>query len=123
VYLVPVSTHLVEIEHQIQLAHIPKEGIQDLHKEMYGLQIRQFVVIRIDAGAEEQARIPSVHNLGHVSKLDKVGLVLLVSRGDEAVDLHIGWLIRIFDYCSLLCGIEVAHGEAFEAHSGSPGEE
>jgi hypothetical protein len=82
---------------------------------MYRLQIRQLIIIRIDAGAKEQPRISSVHNLGHVSKLDEVGLVLLVSRGNEAVDLHVGWLIMIFDYYSMPCGGMVAHSKAFEA--------
>jgi hypothetical protein len=80
-------TNLVEIKHQIQLTHIPKEGIQDLDKEMYSLQIRQLVIVRIDACAEEEASIAAVHNFGHVAELDKVGLVFLVARGDEAMDL------------------------------------
>jgi hypothetical protein len=33
------STYLVEIEDQIQLAHVPKELVKDLHEEVYGLQI------------------------------------------------------------------------------------
>lgn len=82
---------------------------------MYSLQICQLVIICIDAGAKEQPRISSVHNLGHVSKLDEVGLVLLVSRGNEAVDLHVGWLIRIFDYYSMPWEVMIAHSEAFEA--------
>ena len=55
---------------------------------MYCFQIRQFIVIRIDAGAEEEACIPPVDDLV-VAELDKVGLVFLVSRGDEAVDLFL----------------------------------
>lgn len=35
-----LQTHLVEIKHQIQLAHIPKELIQHLHEEMYRLEVR-----------------------------------------------------------------------------------
>jgi hypothetical protein len=53
---------------------------------VYGLQIRQLVIIRIDAGAEEQARVPSVHDLV-VAELDEIRLVLLVAGRDEAVHL------------------------------------
>ena len=56
---------------------------------MYRLQIRQLVIICIDARAEEQACVPPVHDLGHVAELDKVGLVLLVARGYEAVHLAV----------------------------------
>ena len=55
---------------------------------MYRLQIRQLVVVRVDAHAKEQPRVPPVHYLQR-AKLDEVGLVLLIARGDEAVDL--GW--------------------------------
>ena len=85
--LTPSATYLVEVEHQIQLTHIPKESVQYLHKEVYSLQVCELVIIRIDASAEEQPCVPPVHNLGHVAELDKVGLVLLVAGGDEAVDL------------------------------------
>jgi hypothetical protein len=54
---------------------------------MYRLQIRQLVIIRVDAGAEEEARVPPVDDLGHVAELDEVGLVFLVAGGDEAVYL------------------------------------
>lgn len=53
---------------------------------MYRLQIRQLVIIRIHARAEEQARVPPVDDLGGAAEFDEVGLVLLVARGDEAVD-------------------------------------
>lgn len=56
---------------------------------MYRLEIRQLVVVRVHADAEEETRIPSVDNLGAALELDKVGLILLVSGGDEAVDLWI----------------------------------
>jgi hypothetical protein len=55
---------------------------------MYRLQIRQLVVVCVDAGAEEEAGIAAVHDLGHVAELDEVGLVFLVARGDQAVDLR-----------------------------------
>lgn len=87
--LAPSTTHLVEVEHQIQLAHVPKERIQHLDEEVYRLQVRQFVVVCIDARAEEQPCVPSIHDLGHIAELDEVGLVLLVARRDQAVDLGV----------------------------------
>ncbi len=75
------STYLIKIKHQIQLTHIPKKAIQHLDKEMNGLQIRQLVIVRIDAGAEEEPCVPSVDDL-IVPELDEVGLVLLVPGCD-----------------------------------------
>jgi hypothetical protein len=86
--LYDLPTHFIEIEHQIQLTHIPKETIQHLHEKMYSLQIRQFVIVRIDAGAEEESSVSSVYDL-IVAELDKVGLVLLVSGCYETVDLGV----------------------------------
>lgn len=71
--------------------------IQDLDKEMYSLEIGQLVIIRIDADAEEQARVSPVHHLGAALKLDEVGLVFLISRGDETVylsTLSVIWMAR-----------------------------
>lgn len=85
-------TYLVKVEHQIQLTHIPKERIQHLDEEVYRLQIRQLVVVCIDARAEEQPCVPPVHDLGHVAELDEVGLVLLVARRYEAVHLGRDWV-------------------------------
>lgn len=77
---------LVEIKHQIQLTHIPKEAIQDLNEEVYSLQIRQLVIIGVDADAEEEACVAPVDDLV-VAELDEVGLVFLIAGCDEAVDL------------------------------------
>ena len=82
-------TDLVKVEHQIQLAHIPKEAIQHLDEEMYRFQIRELVVVGVDAHAEEEAGVPPVDDFER-AELDEVGLVLLVSGGDEAVDLFVG---------------------------------
>lgn len=63
---------------------------------MYGLEIRQLVVIGVDADAEEEAGVAAVDDL-QVAELDEVGLVLLVAGGDQAVDLWFGryeWGIR-----------------------------
>ena len=83
-------THLVEIEHQIQLAHVPKERIQHLDEEVYGLEVRELVIVGVDAGAEEQPRVPPVDDLARLPELDEVGLVLLVARRNQAV--HLRWV-------------------------------
>lgn len=85
--LVQDCVDLVEVEDQVQLAYVAEEGVEDLDEEVDGLEVGQLVVVGVDAGAEEQARVPSVDNLV-VAELDKVGLVFLVAGGDEAVDLH-----------------------------------
>ena len=79
-----ISTYLVKVKHQIQLAHIPKERIQNLHEEVYRLQIAQLVIIGVHARAKEQACVSPVDDLGG-AELDEVGLVLLVARRDQAV--------------------------------------
>jgi len=86
-HLVQNRINLIKIKHQIQLTHIPEELIQDLDEEMYGLQVGEFIVVGVDAGAEEEARVAPVDDFGAAPELDEVGLVLLVARGDEAVDL------------------------------------
>ncbi len=53
---------------------------------MNRLEVRQLVVVGVDAHAEEQARVPPVHDLV-VAELGEVGLVFLVAGCDEAVDL------------------------------------
>lgn len=53
---------------------------------MYRLQIRQLIIIRIDARAEEESSIASVNDFGGAAEFDKVGLVFLVAGCDEAVD-------------------------------------
>ena len=65
---------------------------------MYRFEVRQLVVVAVDAEGEEEARIaassvesicaraPPVDQLV-VAELDKVGLVLLISRRDQTVDL------------------------------------
>ena len=80
------STYLIKVKHQIQLTHIAKETIQHLDKEMNRLQVGQLVVIRIDAGAEEQPCVAPVNDLV-VPELDKVRLVFLVAGRYKAVHL------------------------------------
>ena len=67
-----IYSYLVEIKDEIQLAHIPKERIEHLDEEVNCLQVGKLVVVRVDAGAEEEACIAAVDNLGALAKLDKV---------------------------------------------------
>ena len=53
---------------------------------MNSLQIRQLVIIRVDADAEKEARVPPVDDLV-VAELNEVGLVFLVAGCDQAVYL------------------------------------
>ena len=50
-------------------------------------QVRELVVIRVDAGAEEESGIAAVDDFRCASELDKVRLVFLIAWSDEAVDL------------------------------------
>lgn len=84
--LVQDSIHLVEVEDQVQLAHVPEEGVEHLDKEVDRLEVGELVVVGVDARAEEEPRVPPVHDLV-VAELDEVGLVFLVAGGYEAVDL------------------------------------
>ena len=83
----PLYPYLIKVEHQIQLTNIPKELIQHLDKEVYGLQVCQFIIIRVNARTEEEAGIATVDDLAAAAELDEVRLVLLVARSDKAVDL------------------------------------
>lgn len=84
--LVEDGVDLVEVEDQVKLADVAEEGVEDLDKEVNGLEKGELVIVRVDAGAEEEAGVPPVDDLV-VAELDKVGLVLLVAGRYEAVDL------------------------------------
>jgi hypothetical protein len=86
-YLVQNSVHLVKIKHQVQLTHVAKECVQHLDEEMYGFKVGELVVVCVDAGAEEEARVATVDYLWALPEFDEVGLMFLVARGYEAVDL------------------------------------
>lgn len=77
---------LVKVEDEVELADVAEEGVEDLDEEVDGLEEGELVVVCVDAGAEEEARVAAVDDLV-VAKLDEVGLVFLVARGDEAVNL------------------------------------
>ena len=56
---------------------------------MDGFQIGELVIVRVDTHAEEQAGVTPVDDL-RGAELHEVGLMLLVSGGDQAVDLYVG---------------------------------
>lgn len=85
--LVQDRVHLVEIKDQVQLAHVAEEGVEHLDEEVDRLEERELVVVGVDARAKEEPGVPPVDHLV-VAELDEVGLVFLVPRGDEAVDLR-----------------------------------
>ena len=84
--LVQYCVHLVKVKDQIELADVAEEGVQDLDEEVYHLEIGELVVVCVDARAEEEARVPAVDDLA-AAELDEVGLILLVTGRNEAVDL------------------------------------
>lgn len=88
-HLVQYGVHLVKVEDEVQLAHVAEEGVQHLDEEVDGFEVRQLVVVGVDARAEEEAGVAAVDDLVG-AELDEVGLVLLVAGGYEAVDLGIG---------------------------------
>lgn len=53
----------MEVEHEVQLAHILKVVVQDLHKQVDGLQLEQLIVAHINAHGEEEAGIAAVDHL------------------------------------------------------------
>lgn len=55
---------------------------------MNRLQVRQLVIVGVDAHAKEEPSIPPVNNLER-SELNEVGLVLLVPGRDKSVDLSL----------------------------------
>lgn len=86
--LVEDGVDLVKVEDEVELADVAEEGVEDLDKEVDGLEVGELVVVGVNAGAEEKARVPAVDDLV-VAELDEVGLVFLVARGHETVDLEV----------------------------------
>jgi hypothetical protein len=85
-HLVKDGIDLVEIEHQVQFTDVAEKGIKHLDKEVNGLEVGELVVVCVDTRAEKEPRVPAVDNLV-VAELDEIGLVLLIARRNEAVDL------------------------------------
>ena len=52
--------HLVEVEDEIELADVAKEGVQHFNKEMDGLECEEFIIRDINTRAEEETSIPPV---------------------------------------------------------------
>lgn len=48
---------------------------------MYRFQIRKFVIVGVDADAEEETGVAAIDDF-EVAEFDEVGLVLLVAGGD-----------------------------------------
>lgn len=84
--LVEDGVHFIKVEDEVELADVAEEGVEDLDEEVDGLEVGELVVVGVDAGAEEEAGVPPVHDLV-APELDEVGLVLLVPRRDEPVHL------------------------------------
>ena len=84
--LVEDGVDLVKVEDEIELGDVAEEGVEDLDEEVYGLEVGELIVICVDADTKEEAGVAAVDDFV-VAKLDKVGLVLLVARRDEAMDL------------------------------------
>lgn len=51
--LVQNGVDLVEIKDQVKLAHVTEERIKHLDKEMDSFQVRELVVVGVNAGAEK----------------------------------------------------------------------
>ena len=54
------STHLVAVEHQVELTDVAEELIQYLHKVVDGLKIAEDVVLEVKTEAEIQTSLSSV---------------------------------------------------------------
>ena len=67
-------------------SNYPLKLIQHFHEEVYAFQVGEFVVVGVDARAEEEAGVATVDDFRGAPELDEVGLVFLVPRGDEPVD-------------------------------------
>ena len=55
--------HLVEVEDEVELAHVGEVVVQDLDEEVDGLQVGQLVVGHVHAEREEEARVAAVDHL------------------------------------------------------------
>lgn len=62
------GVHLVEIEHQIQFAHIVEVFVEHLNEIVDAFQIAQVVIVYIDAYAKIQSRVSSIDDF-EVAKL------------------------------------------------------
>mmetsp|Transcript_28919 Transcript_28919/g.64205 ORF Transcript_28919/g.64205 Transcript_28919/m.64205 type:complete len:200 (+) Transcript_28919:39-638(+) len=79
--LVQDAVHLVEVEHDVQLADVAEVLVQQLHEQVDGLHQQQLVVRSVRAEHEVQPRIPAVDELVAL-ELYKVSVVLVPGSYD-----------------------------------------
>lgn len=91
--LVDDHVHLVEVEDEVQLAHVLKEAVQALDKQVDGLKVRKLVVRRVTANGKVETRIAAVDNLV-VAELHKVR-ELGITRRDDAVHFRAQLLLLL----------------------------
>merc|ERR1712071_30391 len=92
-HLVDDAVNLVEVEHQIKLAHVVEVFVKNLNKVVNGFQVAQVVVVDIDADAEVQTCVPAVHDL-EVAELNKVR-VFCIPNGNNCVNFFNQLLLLI----------------------------
>eukprot|EP00307_Rebecca_sp_RCC1486_P009812 CAMPEP_0119409604 /NCGR_PEP_ID=MMETSP1335-20130426/2856_1 /TAXON_ID=259385 /ORGANISM="Chrysoculter rhomboideus, Strain RCC1486" /LENGTH=202 /DNA_ID=CAMNT_0007434005 /DNA_START=307 /DNA_END=913 /DNA_ORIENTATION=+ len=91
--LIEDHVHFVKVEHQVELAHVAKELVKHLDKEVDRLEESELVVARIDAQGEEEASIPSVDELV-LTELHEVGELGVTAR-HEPMDLALNLVLLI----------------------------
>ena len=77
--LVEDHVHLVEVEDEVELAHVPEELVEQLDEEVDRLKVDELVVLRVDAQREEEAGVPAVDELV-LPPLDEVGELRVARR-------------------------------------------
>ncbi len=86
--------YLVKVEDNVELADVAEELVQELHKQMDGLQVRQLVVRHVHPQGKVQARVPPVNQLAALV-LHKVG-VLAVPAHNQLV--HVRLQTKLFGF-------------------------
>ena len=56
-------TYLVKVKHEVELAHVAEELIEQLDKEVDRLQMHELIVVDVDAQREKEARVATVDDL------------------------------------------------------------
>ena len=63
-HLVEDEVRLLEVEHDVELAHVLKIAVERLDERMDELEDRELVlIVALDAHNEEERRVPSVYDL------------------------------------------------------------
>ena len=100
--LVENGVDLLEVEHNVQLAHVLEVRVEGLHKEVDELQHNELVVMDVDADGEEETCVAPVDDLVR-AELDKVR-ELRVTRRHHPVDILLQLLPlhpRLLAFCGL----------------------